>query len=335
MRGAERPANVRWTRPFLEPLKPLGQNAARQTFIDIVGDIHENEDIDKILLLVDNMPLAIDLIANLVDSEGIPSVLHRWDTQRTSILSNGHDVTSNLELSISLSVSGPRMKSLSHALDLLSLLSILPDGLSDVELLQSNFPLENILACKSTLLRTSLAYIEDQKRLKVLVPIREYVQKQHPPIRNLIHPLYVHYQELLNLHSKYQGTLSNAGVVARVGSNFTNIQNVLLQCLGSDRGHLAEIISSSCELSQYNRIARGGHLPLLDHIPKFLSQLTDHKLEVYFIIELLRGWSYQSISNPNELIGQALEHFKHFDDPDMKCELIMDLPICSPKLIQP
>jgi hypothetical protein len=82
MRGAERPANVRWTRPFLEPLKPLDQKAAHQTFIDIVDDIHETQDIDKILLLTDNMPLAIDLIAHLVDSEGISSVLSRWETQR-------------------------------------------------------------------------------------------------------------------------------------------------------------------------------------------------------------------------------------------------------------
>src|ERR1700679_1778779 len=105
MRGAERPANVRWTRPCLEPLKPLGQNAARQTFIDIADDVHETEDIDKILLLADNMPLAINLIAHLADSEGIPNVLSRWETQRISIVSEGYDATSNLELSISLSIS--------------------------------------------------------------------------------------------------------------------------------------------------------------------------------------------------------------------------------------
>ncbi|KAJ7434739.1 hypothetical protein FB451DRAFT_1188845 [Mycena latifolia] len=40
MHGAERPANVRWTRPFLEPLKPLRQEAARKTFIDIVDEGH-------------------------------------------------------------------------------------------------------------------------------------------------------------------------------------------------------------------------------------------------------------------------------------------------------
>jgi hypothetical protein len=332
MRGAERPAKVRWTRPFLEPLKPLGQNAARQTFIDIADDIHNTDDIDKILLLVDNMPLAIDLIAHLVDSEGIPSVLSRWDLQRTSILSEGHDATTNLDLSISLSLSGPRLASSPNAQQLLSLLSMLPDGLSDVELLQSNLPLEKILACKSTLLRTALAYIDGQKRLKTLVPISEYVQKNHLPTTSFIYPLSKHYQELLELFSKYQGTLSNAGIMARVASNFANIQNILQQCLQSDRHHLAESINSTCELGRYSRMTSRGHLPLMDLIPKFLPQSTDHKLKAYFIIQQLQGWYYQTIDNPNELIDQALQHFNQFHDPDMKCELIADLSVLSPEL---
>ena len=72
---------MKWTRPFLDPLKPLGQDAARQIFIDIADEIHETKDIDTLLLLADNMPLSIDLVAHLVDSEGISSVLSRWETQ--------------------------------------------------------------------------------------------------------------------------------------------------------------------------------------------------------------------------------------------------------------
>ncbi|KAJ6583437.1 hypothetical protein DFH09DRAFT_1275203 [Mycena vulgaris] len=320
MRGTERPAHVRWTRPFLESLKPLAQDAARQTFIDTADDIHRAEDIDTLLLLTDNLPLAIDLIANLVVSEGIPSVLSRWETQRTAILSEGYDVTSNLDLSISLSLSSRRLASSPDALELLSLLSMLPEGLSDVELLQSDLPLVNILACKSTLLRTALAYTDGQKRLKALVPIREYMQKNHPAHDHVIHAISVHYQELLELYRKYYGTLSSVGVIARVTANFANIQNVLLKRLSSDGPHLAGIISSSCELGRYSRTTGRGHLLLLHHIPKVLSQSTDHKLKAYFIIEKLSGRNYGSVHNANQLIHQALDHFKHFDDPDMKSE---------------
>ncbi|KAJ7792819.1 P-loop containing nucleoside triphosphate hydrolase protein, partial [Mycena leptocephala] len=72
MRGAERPAKVAWTHPFLPLLKPLEQAAARQTFIDIADNTHDPNEVDKILSLTDNMPLAISLIAHLVDSEAAP-----------------------------------------------------------------------------------------------------------------------------------------------------------------------------------------------------------------------------------------------------------------------
>ncbi|KAJ7467573.1 P-loop containing nucleoside triphosphate hydrolase protein, partial [Mycena latifolia] len=196
MRGAERPANIRWTHPFLEPLKPLSQEAARKTFIDIVDEGYATEDIDKILLLADNMPLAIDLIAHLVDYDGFDSVMHRWEMERTSLLSEGHEKGSNLDLSISLSLESPRLASTPHSRDLLSLLSMLPDGLSDVELLQTKLPTQYILACRTALLCTSLAYTDDQKRLKALVPIREYMQTVHPPTASMVQPLFQHFIQL-------------------------------------------------------------------------------------------------------------------------------------------
>ncbi|KAJ6599734.1 P-loop containing nucleoside triphosphate hydrolase protein, partial [Mycena vulgaris] len=189
MRGTERPAAVRWTRPFLPALKPLTQDAARQTFIDIADDSHNSDDIDKILLLTDNMPLAIDLIAHLVESEGCPNVLARWEGERTSVLSYGYDKWSNLDLSISVSLSSPRITSVPHCQELLSLLSILPDGLSDIELVRSKLPIKDILSCKAVLLSTSLAYVNDQRRLKVLVPIQEYMKKSCPPMGYVAQPL--------------------------------------------------------------------------------------------------------------------------------------------------
>ncbi|KAJ7829607.1 hypothetical protein B0H13DRAFT_1916375 [Mycena leptocephala] len=47
MRGAERPAKVAWTHPFLPALKPLEQDAARQTFIDIADNTHDSNEADK------------------------------------------------------------------------------------------------------------------------------------------------------------------------------------------------------------------------------------------------------------------------------------------------
>ncbi|KAJ6592294.1 P-loop containing nucleoside triphosphate hydrolase protein, partial [Mycena vulgaris] len=230
MRGTERPASVRWTRPFLPALKPLTQDAARQTFIDITDSAHNIDDIDKVLLLTNNMPLAIDLMAHLVDSEGYLNVLARWEGEKTSVISDGYDKRSNLDLSISVSLSSPRITSVPYSRHLLSLLSMLPDGLSDVELIQSKLPIKDILSCKAALLSTSLAYSDDQRRFKALIPIREYMQKKYPMV-DLVQPLLNYFQELLEHHFKYPGSTSRSEITLRITSNFANIQSLLLNKL--------------------------------------------------------------------------------------------------------
>ncbi|KAJ7762455.1 P-loop containing nucleoside triphosphate hydrolase protein, partial [Mycena metata] len=227
MRGAERPSKVQWTRPFLQPLPPLAQDAARKMFIDIADDKHPLEEVDQILGLTDNMPLPISLLAHLVDMEGCKEILSRWEVEKISLISDGSDRRSNLELSISLSLSSPRIASTPQAQNLLALLSMLPDGLSDVELKQTKFPITDILGCKATLLRTALAYTDDHKRLKVLVPIREYMGKLSPPTDEMIQPMFNHFHELLESYSGAVGTRLGTGPIGRITSNYTNIQNIL------------------------------------------------------------------------------------------------------------
>ncbi|KAJ7766011.1 P-loop containing nucleoside triphosphate hydrolase protein, partial [Mycena metata] len=229
MRGAERPAKVRWTRPFLQPLQPLSQDAAQKVFFEITDDSERlsTDNIDKILNLTGNIPLVIDLVSHLVESDGSAEVLSRWEKEATTTVSEGHDHKSNLDLSISLSLSSPRMRTLPQAQGLLSLLSMLPDGLSDVELRQSKIPIQDILTCKAVLLRTSLAYTDEHQRLRVLVPIRQYMQKQHPASSALVQPLLAYFTELLHMHKRYMGTSSDSGIVSRITSNLANIENML------------------------------------------------------------------------------------------------------------
>ncbi|KAJ6495485.1 hypothetical protein C8R45DRAFT_1134269, partial [Mycena sanguinolenta] len=203
MRGAERPAKIQWTHPFLSPLKPLSDAAAQQTFLDITDNAYTVEELNQLLSFTDNMPLAVDLISHLVDYEGLENVLARWETDKTSILSVGYDQKSNLDVSISLSLSSPRLTSESK--ELLSLLSILPNGLSDAELVQSKLPIPNILSSKAVLLATSLAYQDSNKHLLVLVPVREHIQQFLPPPPLLIHSLCKHFHALLMLSHKYNG----------------------------------------------------------------------------------------------------------------------------------
>ncbi|KAJ7912915.1 hypothetical protein B0H13DRAFT_1874358 [Mycena leptocephala] len=218
MRGAERPAKVAWTHPFLPALKPLEQDAARQTFIDIADSTHDPKELTS-----------------------------------------------------------PRLNL--HSKDLLSLLSMLPDGLSDVELVQSKFPIDNIQGCKAALIRTALAYSDGHKRLKAL--------------------------ELLEFYMEYRGNESSSSTVARVLSNYSNIQNVLQN--GLQQGHP-------------DLVNRRGPTSLLQQIQNILPHLCDHHLKAYFITECLDSWPFIPL-NAHTLVSETLESLKEFDDPDLKCKL--------------
>ncbi|KAJ7310023.1 P-loop containing nucleoside triphosphate hydrolase protein, partial [Mycena albidolilacea] len=193
MRGAERPAKVFWTHPFLLPLQPLSDEAAQQTFLEITDNVGK-EGMDQLLRLTDNMPLAVDLIAHLTGYEGLEHVLTRWEKEKTALFAVGYDRRSNLDTSITLSISSPRITSESK--QLLSLLSALPNGLSDDQLVQSKFPISNILSCKAALLATALAYQDGNKRLRSLMPIREHIRQSLPPSQSLIECLRKHFFSL-------------------------------------------------------------------------------------------------------------------------------------------
>ncbi|KAJ7607385.1 hypothetical protein FB45DRAFT_764196, partial [Roridomyces roridus] len=129
MRGQERPSNILWTRPFIPPLEPLSFDAAHSTFMDIT-DANEQDAIHiaELLSLSGNLPLAVTLVASVALSEGCQTVLSRWKQERNiSPLSDGFDKHTSLETSLRLSLSSPRISSRPGALQLLSLLSLLPD----------------------------------------------------------------------------------------------------------------------------------------------------------------------------------------------------------------
>ncbi|KAJ7859110.1 hypothetical protein B0H13DRAFT_1901571 [Mycena leptocephala] len=161
MRGAERPGKVKWNRPFLRPFEPLSLLPR-----------------GKYLL---NLPLAVSLMANVASVEGYSNTLARWETENTALLSDGNDKRSNLEKFISFSINSPRISSSPYAKHLISLLSLLPDGITPEDMMAAKVPLPDVRQCQSVLVGTSLAYIDVKGRLKALSPVREYVRRSYPP----------------------------------------------------------------------------------------------------------------------------------------------------------
>ncbi|KAJ7838031.1 P-loop containing nucleoside triphosphate hydrolase protein [Mycena olivaceomarginata] len=312
MRGAERPGKVRWTHPFLLPLQPLSAEAAQQTFMDITDNAYKKEDMEQILQFTDNMPLAVDLIAHLADYEGLSNVLARWQTERTSLLTLGYDRKSNMDVSISLSLSSPRITSESK--ELLSLLSILPDGLSDGELVQYKLPIRNILSCKSALLATSLAYQDDKRRLQSLIPMREHIQKFLPPSLALVQCLRKGLYTLLELYQKYNGEQLGL-VINQITLNLANFHQILQQGLYNHAPDLGITIHGISSLNSFHRLTGRGYTGLLDSILPILPGLDDHQLQLHFINEVLMSPAYYPCLDREQLITQALNMIEHINNP--------------------
>jgi hypothetical protein len=186
----------------LEPLEPLSNVAAHQTFIEIADDGHDDDSIKELLELTGNLPLAVSLIASVASSEGCTEALSRWKLENTRMLSDGYDQRSSLDISIMLSYTSSRMTS--SAQELLSILSMLPDGLTDVDLVQAKLPIPDILACKATLIQTALAFVGQDQHLKVLLPIREYILHIHPPRNALKLKLQEHFHQILDLWNQFK-----------------------------------------------------------------------------------------------------------------------------------
>jgi hypothetical protein len=203
----------------------------------------------------------------------------------------------------------------------LSLLSILPDGLSDVELTQSGLPIPNILACKAKLLATSLAYQDDKKRLRSLMPIREHMQQFSPPPGFLTQALSKNFYSILEIYQKYLYMGQQLSpVVNQITLNLGNLQEVLHLGLSKNDPNLVETMYCTLSLNSVYRLTGRDHTPLMASISMFLPQPTDHRLETSFFVELLLSGIYGATVKPEILIPQALSHFQHFTDPVLECE---------------
>ncbi|KAJ7279590.1 P-loop containing nucleoside triphosphate hydrolase protein, partial [Mycena rebaudengoi] len=233
LRGAECPSKVKWTRPFLAPLDPLSNVAAWQTFIEVADDGHDDASIKELLELTGNLPLAVSLIASVAGSEGCAQALYRWKLESTRMLSDGLDQRSSLDISIMLSYTSSRMTA--GAQQLLRILSMLPDGLANADMVQvqAKLPIPDILACKATLIQTALAFVGQDQHLKVLVPIREHILHIHPPTNVLKLKLQEHFHQILDHWNKFKD-LNVTDIHFPIARNLGNFNTVLHDGLGPE-----------------------------------------------------------------------------------------------------
>ncbi|KAJ6533804.1 hypothetical protein DFH09DRAFT_1406410 [Mycena vulgaris] len=313
MRGAERPAKIKWNRPFLPPLEPLPLSASRQIFSEVADEptIEEESTLDELLDLSGSLPLAVSLMANIVSFEGYGATLSRWRVENTTLLSDGHDKSSNLEKSILLSLGSPRISSSPHARELLSLLSLLPDGITDMDILISKVPIMDIAQCRSSLVRTSLAYNDLNGRLKVLSPIREYMRNFFPPSPSLFRPLRIYFQGLLRVwESRHQ--LSPADLVPGIVINLGNINVLILHdLLTANKSEYSDIAGSIMKLDYFSKLMLKGSSPLMQKLPHLVEQTENLQLRWSYVNYCLKDYGPSAMASDGEaLINHGIESFK-------------------------
>jgi hypothetical protein len=315
MRGIERPSKTRWSRPFLQPLETLAPTAARETFLDIVDEIEDDSKLDAVLRLADNLPLALTILANIASYEGLDSVLSRWDLEATSLLSEGIDKRTNLEASISISLSSPRMLALPNARQLLSVLSQMPDGIPEATLTELSLPFDDVARCRVTLCRTSLAYIGPDRRVKVLAPIREYMRAKYPPSPQLFHPLKAYVYSLVLL-SRHFELLPSAGLLHMLSSNLGNIHTVLLRALDANDppSELKETIICIIDLAKFSYFTNlaSWSYQLVESLLDTVKSLGDTQLLGEYLLTMAQIHFLQS--SHESFAKDALQCFKDSGD---------------------
>jgi tetratricopeptide (TPR) repeat protein len=177
IRGDQRPLGPNWTEAIR--VGPLSLSAAKDAFADVAGERFRSDPVlDHLLEAVDRLPQAIILLANEAEADpDLTNLWARWQRRRTELLRHGSGTgrLDSLEVSLEMSIRSSRMTK--AALRLLTLLSILPDGICHEDL---PVLIPDEAEASATLRQVGLAFSQDN-RLLVLATVRDHVSRLYKP----------------------------------------------------------------------------------------------------------------------------------------------------------
>ncbi|THU85324.1 TPR-like protein [Dendrothele bispora CBS 962.96] len=210
MRGPHGPGEIPWKAlgddSGIPQLSPAAANEAFKAFAGPKVESSETSDslISQLMYELDYIPLAIKLSAYHARKISLDTLTEMWKNYKTGMLRDATTQDSrstSVEFSINLSIQ--LLHENQNSIQLLSILSFLPNGVpfwesnlnqmisKSVQPSNGNWSL-NI----SVLLDTSLIYIQNEG-LRMLAPIREYIQSQYPTGQEIMDQLEIFYAQFL------------------------------------------------------------------------------------------------------------------------------------------
>lgn len=236
-RGNVLPPRVMWSNASTAALYPFSSEAAMKTFEDTSMRSFSGEDkelITQLLHEVDLMPLAVTLLAQLVQ-RGIRlnEIYDRWIRTRNTLLRTrpvGREYNVDASIEVSIGLMQGSIDSL-EPLQLLSICSTLPDGLHPwlFEILRPLF--QDIDATRQTLRDYALVSDGVDDELRVLSPIRHFVSANYPLQQDIYEFVCAIYFELAaQLPYLDENSEGLAGVAAsEMGNLFTLLFTLLVE----------------------------------------------------------------------------------------------------------
>ncbi|VDC06404.1 unnamed protein product [Peniophora sp. CBMAI 1063] len=265
-RGASRPRGVSWTQPFLPQVEPLTSESALAVW-DAICETHDDFSL-KLVRAVDHVPLAVTILAHLAESESSHALWTRWEQEQTELL-RIHGPThrlSNVDISVQLSLNSPRLRGDKELLEFFGVLCILPQGMLESRI--STFvgaykdQLPNMRRSITLLKQCSLAYPSRDGYLRVLSPVRHYVQTYHPVSSKLFLRASEMYRAWVDCEFSDFGTRSSYAR-EKLQPELSNISAVLRRSLRDEACHVDSTLRAILNFSRLSQILFVFDAPIL------------------------------------------------------------------------
>jgi hypothetical protein len=261
IRGESWPLHPNWRTPPIE-LQPLDKEAARETFLATARrSVEMDPHLDNLLEEVARVPLAIELLAYVsrTDSD-LRDIWESWQRSRTALLQRGTGANrlSSMEFSYELSIGSHKMTP--QARRLLSLLALLPDGLARHHQEEFHWDIDPYAAAR-TLRLVGLAHQDDQ-RLRMLAPLREYVRVHHPPEDSVLNAFINYFATMAAQLGSRIGYEGGEDSIRRLTDERANIESMILQ--GLEREDPQPAIDAILALRNFMRFSGLGNPRIME-----------------------------------------------------------------------
>ena len=247
LRGTERPAKTKWTQPFLEPLKTLDCDAAKEVWEQIAE--HYDMFSKKLLEAVNYVPLAVNLLAHLAQVTPSKLLWKEWNLKHIKLIKTGHmHRLSDLEYSIQLSIDSERMRANPSARALLGVLSMLPDGIHIEHMENFMKILTNIdvLPCLRVLQQCSLISLLEE-RYQTHSIVHQFCINQGLILLKHKAALENHYLTL----ASFDGQKASSQSYAEMRLEVHNTKSILSDILNSKYSNQTRLINATVAFSQF------------------------------------------------------------------------------------